>query len=232
MPQWLATLFAALIGAGAGSIGAVVTAEKIKRRAARTERREAVVQRYLYQLQDTIESLWYRLDNVAYDDGKLVMPDDYFETTTLYALGRALGVERLISLDGAFPEVERLYPGLGEFLMDHRVDNALGEGFFKYDRITLAEAVMETTGDRFRASTYLEFRRRYESGATHERAWLAPARDAVQNLEKEQIEELIGELRKIAEKIAEQASIASGLPEDDPNAAASERTGIAPDDSI
>jgi hypothetical protein len=49
MPQWLASLIAALIGASVGSIGAVLASGALKRRAELSERREALVQRYLYQ---------------------------------------------------------------------------------------------------------------------------------------------------------------------------------------
>jgi hypothetical protein len=125
MPAWLASLLAALIGAAAGSIGAVITSDWRKRKAETSERREAFVQRYLFQLQDAAETLWYRLDNVSRRGGRLVMDDAYFETTTLYALGRVLAIERLLALEGAYPQLERLYPGLGEFLMQHRIDYEL-----------------------------------------------------------------------------------------------------------
>ena len=113
------------------------------------------------------------------------MPNQYFETTTLYALGRVLAIERLLALEGVYPQLETLYPGLGIFLMENRVDYALGAGFYQYDRLALAEAVMEREGDRFRASTYLEFRRRYESKESGEGEWLAPAREAIQSLTEE-----------------------------------------------
>ena len=83
MPQWLVSLLAALIGAGVGSIGAVIAADWRKRKAETSERREVLVQRYLFQLQDAIESAWYRLENLARRVGRLVMPDQYLETTTL-----------------------------------------------------------------------------------------------------------------------------------------------------
>jgi hypothetical protein len=213
MPQWLASLLAALIGAGVGSIGAVIAADWHKRRAEMTERRQALVQRYLFQLQDSIESLWYRLDNLARRHGRLVMGDQYFETTTLYALGRVLAIERLLALEGVYPQLETLYPGLGRFLMERRVDSALGSGFYQYDRLSLAEAVIEREGDRFRASTYLEFRRRYENEDSGERAWLAPAREAIQALSEARTERLLAHLREIALCIAKEANIPSGLRE-------------------
>jgi hypothetical protein len=211
MPQWLASLLAALIGASIGSIGAVIAADWRKRKAETSQRREELVQRYLFQLQDSVESLWYRLDNLARRGGRFVMPDQYFETTTLYALGRVLAVERLLALEGVYPQLERLYPGLGRFLMEHRVDYALGGAFYQYDRLALAEAVMEHGGDRFRASTYLEFRRRYESKDSGEGTWLAPARDAIQSMTEARTHALLGHLTTIALRISTEANIPSGL---------------------
>ena len=219
MPQWLVSLLAALIGAGVGSIGAVIAADWRKRKAETLERREALVQRYLFHLQDSVESLWYRLDNLARRGGRFVMEDQYFETTTLYALGRVLAVERLLALEGVYPQLERLYPGLGKFLMEYRVDYALGGAFYQYDRLALAEAVMEREEDRFRTSTYLEFRRRYESKESGEGEWLAPAREAIQSLTKDETEDLMDRLRTIAVRIAAETNIPSGLR--DTNASAS-----------
>jgi hypothetical protein len=213
MPQWLVSLLAALIGAGVGSIGAVIAADWRKRKAEMLERREALVQRYLFQLQDSVEALWYRLDNLGRRGGRLVMPDQYFETSTLYALGRVLALERLLALEGVYPQLERLYPGLGSFLMEHRVDQALGGAFYQYDRLALAEAVMERDGDRFRASTYLEFRRRYESKESGEGEWLAPAREAIQSLNEVRTERLLTELKLIAVRIGSETDIPSGLSE-------------------
>ena len=113
------------------------------------------------------------------------MEDQYFETTTLYALGRALAAERLLALDGVYPQLETLYPGLGSFLIKNQIDRALGEGFYKYDRLVLAEAVMQRDGDRLRVSTYIEFRTRYEGQREGEAEWLAPACEAIQSITPE-----------------------------------------------
>jgi hypothetical protein len=213
MPQWLASLIAALIGASVGSIGAVIASDWRKRKAEMSERREALVQRYLYQLQDAAESLWYRLQNLLEEGGRSLMEDQYFETTTLYALGRVLAIERSLALEGVYPQLERLYPALGSFLRDHRVDHALPETFFQYDRLALAEAIMERDGDRFRPSTYLEFRRRYESEDAGERKWLSPAREAVESLDPEATEDVLYELSGVAFRISGATGIPSTLPE-------------------
>jgi len=219
MPQWMASLIAALIGAGIGSVGAVLVGDARKQRAARAERRELVVQRYLFQLQDSAESLWYRLKNLAYDDGRLVMEDQYFETTTLYTLGRALAAERLLALDGVYPQLETLYPGLGSFLIENQIDRALGGGFYKYDRLVLAEAVMQRDGDRLRVSTYIEFRTRYEDQSAGEAEWLAPARQAIQSITPESTTRLRKRLEDIALRLSNKTGIPTTLQEPNGDAA-------------
>jgi hypothetical protein len=217
MPQWLASLIAALIGASVGSIGAVIASDWRKRKAEIRERREALVQRYLYQLQDSAVSLWYRMDNLHRRRGRDVMDDQYFRTTTLYSLGRVLAIERLLALEGVYPQLVTLYPELGSFLSDHRLDRALPDSFYQYDRLALAEAVMEREGDRSRASTYLEFRRRYESEESGEGKWLAPAREAIEGLGKETTSNLLDELSTVARRLSTETRIPSGLRgEDEP----------------
>jgi hypothetical protein len=211
MPQWTASLIAALIGAGVGSIGAVLVGDARKQRAERAERRELLVQRYLFQLQDSAESLWYRLKNLTYEEGRLVMEDQYFETTTLYALGRALAAERLLALDGVYPQLETLYPGLGSFLIKNQIDLALGEGFYKYDRLVLAEAVMQRDGDRLRVSTYIEFRGRYEGQRESETEWLAPARGAIESITPESTKLLRKRLENIALRLSNETGIPTAL---------------------
>jgi hypothetical protein len=174
------TVLAALIGAVIGSVGAVFVQHWLTRQTEESHRRQILAQRYLFQLQDALETLWYRLNNLAYTGGRYFIPDDYFETTTLYALGRVLAIERILVLEGVYPQIDDAYPKLGEFLMKRRIDHELqATGFRMYDRVALAEAMIEHDGERFRISTYLEFRRRYETKGSPEKKWLVPAKEAV-----------------------------------------------------
>jgi hypothetical protein len=163
MSETIASLLAALVGATIGSVGAVVIQSWLSAKSERRRQREAVVQRYLYQLQDSVESLWYRLKNLTDFGGRVVMEDEYFATSSLYSLGRVLALERILILEGVYPQLETLNPGLGAFLRDHRVDLQLAPVLYQYDRLVLAEAVMEREGPHFRTSSYLEFRARYDN---------------------------------------------------------------------
>lgn len=213
MPEYVATLLAALIGAVIGSAGAVWVEYILTQRAERNRRRERIVERYLFQLQDAVEALWHRLNNVTSRGGRDVMSDDYFELTTLYALGRLLAVERILALEGVYSQLDATHPQLAAFLMRHRIDREFqGFGFYQYDRITLAEATMERDGDQYRASTYLEFRHRYEVEESSEKEWLAPARQAIQTMDERRLSILLHALHEVAVRLPQATKVTSSLP--------------------
>ena len=95
------------------------------------------------------------------------------------------------------------------------MDHALPESFFQYDRLALAEAIIEREGDRYRPSTYLEFRRRYEREDSGEREWLSPARETIEFLEPATTEDLLDELSRVAVGISKQTRIPSTLEDPD-----------------
>jgi hypothetical protein len=159
---------------------------------AERERREVLLRRYLAQLQDACESLWYRLKNLAFEDAESASAPDYLVTTSMYTLGRALGIERMLALEGLYPEIEtrfrRLKPVLARRVLDDAVSTATkrAKELRHYDRVALAEAVVERDGDSLRQSTFLEFRRRVE-GNGPEQQWWEPARKSVAALQNEQV---------------------------------------------
>ena len=83
-----------LTGLGA-VIGAAVQYGFQRLSAERQERRE-IVETYFLQLQDAVESLYYRINNLRDWGGKRVMSDDYFRLTSVYAIGRVLAYESLL----------------------------------------------------------------------------------------------------------------------------------------
>jgi len=120
---------------------------------------------------------------------------EYFKMTTLYALGKLLAVERIFALEGIYPQLDAVYgetrmlprlkrylwkarkgrrSKLGRYLREHRTDLRLQHihTFQQGDRIFLAEAMIEGQLERFRASTFVEFVRRYEAPGSPERVWL------------------------------------------------------------
>jgi hypothetical protein len=202
--ECLATLFAALIGALFGSVGAVIVENLYARRSEESRKREVLVQRYLYRLQDAAESLLYRLRNLGGGEPNSDSEENedhrkYRETTMLYALGRVLAVERIFALEAVYPQLDIAYRKLwkkrklGEKLKQLRIDdkwNKWGaQHFYKYQRISLAEAAIEREGEQFRPSTYLEFRRKFDLEGSVEHEWLEPAREAVSKFSQQKTPE-------------------------------------------
>jgi hypothetical protein len=194
-----ATISASLIGAGLGSLGTKVYENLSRNRAEREELRREVVDRYLLQLQDGVDDLWYRLDNLKNRGGQVVMTNEYFEISTLYALGRVLAYERIFLLDGIYPQLERLYPGAGIALRTNlrSLDQQLNQrSFHRYNRLALAESVLE---------------RAYTAENSLERASLALARKYIAAMTDKELSELLKSLREIAHQVADRTGLPSAI---------------------
>ena len=212
MFDFVSTIAAALIGSIIGSVGAVLADHWLTGRTEKSHRREILVQRYLFQLQDALELLYYRLHNLAFRVGQDAMNDEYFEESTLYAFGRVLAIERIFAFEAVYPQLDPIYSGLGKFLKEHRIERQLlSPYFYQYDRVSLAEAAIEHEGDSFRPRTYLEFRWRYEAENSPEKQWLAPASNAIQALPTSEMDALLTTLKTAAKGIAEKTGIDSSI---------------------
>jgi hypothetical protein len=204
----MTTLFAAFIGALVGSIGSVLVEELIRRRREEREQRKALVRRFLFPLQDAVESLWHRLYNIGYEEGRSVMPDEYFRTTTVYAFGRVLAAERTLGEEGVYPILREFFPELAGTLERRLVVALELPALQQYDRIALGEAVLERDEYGTRPGTYLAFRNRYVERAPEGGEWLVRAAAAVTALPQETVDEFLDLLGPVAHL----ASGATGLP--------------------
>lgn len=170
------------------------------------ERRQLLARRYLFQLGDAVDSLRHRVDNWAhrggleYSEGRY---PGYWEVTSLYALARALGAERILELEGVYVDLQTLASSQADELPRHAVEDAVSRafGFFRYHRLALAEAVLDRMGDEFRLLIYTEFLRRYEDDEWNLKTLLEPARQAFASMRKERFEGLERSLRDVSERI-------------------------------
>jgi len=218
-----ATVLAALIAAGLGGLGGAWYQARLRRKSEESDRRALLRKRYFFQLQDATQSLWYRFDNLANESGRTVMEDDYYATTTLYALGRVLAIERIFALEGLYPELQSLYPptddspGLGDFLINRSLNRKLG-AVYEYHRLALAEAILESAGDGYRASTFGTFRAMYESSDRTARDWFQPALRAIESersLSNDTINEAMGALKEVALRMSSETMVPSPLTPDE-----------------
>lgn len=170
------------------------------------ERRQLLARRYLYQLGDAVDSLRHRVNNWAHLGGREFSEGrypGYWEVTSLYAVARALGAERILDLEGVHVELQALSSGEAANHLRHAVDHAVTEafGFFRYHRLALAEAVLARTGDQFRLLIYSEFLRRYEDPEWNLKSLLEPAHHAFASIHKEKLEKLQRALASLSKSI-------------------------------
>jgi hypothetical protein len=215
MLEPVTTIVAALIGAIIGSVGAVLLAQYFNAKSEKRQKQEILTERYLFQLQDALAMLWYRLKNVAFQEGRNYMlqvygSDDYYLSTTLYAIGKVLAIERIFVLEAVYPQLDAAYSQLGKYFKEfQRHHKMLDFHIFQWERYLLAEALIVHEGDLFRTITYLEFRHRYEAGEYKE--WLKPAEDRIDSLTKEWMIEQMLAIHLLSHQVARYAHVFSTI---------------------
>jgi len=214
----LSNIVPALIGAISGAIGGNVLTDWFARRREKEMLRRELVDKYLIQLQDSLESLWFRLDNIKYRDGLQKMTDFYYEVSTLYILGSVLAHNRILSYEGVYTKIEQSIPGLGVFLRDKM--NQFGSyldkidpniHFYQYDRIALAEAIMSINDERHTIGTYLQFRKQYEDPNSNLKSLLSPAKEFITKIKTSELNLVMEKISEIAIQIDTQTGITTGI---------------------
>ncbi len=180
--------------------------------------RRELADKYLIQLQDSLESLWFRLDNIKYRDGLQKMTEYYYEVSTLYILGSVLAHNRILSYEGVYTKIEQSIPGLGIFIRDklNQFGSCLDKidpniHFYQYDRIALAEAVMSFNGERHTIASYLQFRKQYEDPSSNLKTLLSPAKEFITKIKPVELNLVIEKVYEIAIKIDSQTGITTGI---------------------
>jgi hypothetical protein len=192
----VATLFAALIGAVVGSVGAVVVEHQLSARTRERERRRMLIRQDLFQLQDSMESVRRRLLNLLEHSGASVMTERYRQVTTLYAFAVVLAIERKFAREAVYFELNDYWTGLGDLLRGKRFDAALrGLGIHHYRRIALADVASERDGDRYRVRSLLEFITAYEQLKPDDRdEFVTPFLAQIERGDRSQLRSLIRSL--------------------------------------
>lgn len=210
MSEALVGLLGALVGGLAAVGGAALQARSAEQRAreeAKRREREAfhaLVRRYLFQLQDAVESLRSRVENWARFRGREYsdsLDPGYWEPTSLYAFARALGAERVLSLEGVYVELEQAHRELEPFQVQRPIEKAMGSGVFFYHLLALAESVLERGPDGFQLLTYTEFRQRYDNNQAGIQEYLKPAAEALSDLTSAQAERMEQSLGSVIQQL-------------------------------
>lgn len=207
MPTEISTIMAALIGAVFGSLGGVYLTHLLAQRAVSNDRRRRIVQLYLLQLQDAVQSLWFRFDNLSNRQGRRVMENEYFVATTLYAWARVIAYSRILLLDGVYPQLKNNFKDsvLKSF---EKVDAKLKDPAFQhYDRLALAEAVLVRDEGHTRTGTFLEFKTRYPNQESLSHWPFQRASEYIERLSDATVKEVLSALYEFAKLIKKETDI-------------------------
>jgi hypothetical protein len=167
----LSTVVASLIGVILGSLGGQWLRYRFQVRAEEARTRRDVAQKHLIQLQDSMESLYFRLSNLATDTDRQLLQYSYYTQSSIYALANFLAHKRLLMLDGAYALLDvhgANFPHELEVALED-VERELGrewipgDSFFRYQRQAAGESLL-MWNEGWRVANYAEFSERLESG--------------------------------------------------------------------
>lgn len=136
-----------VLGAAGGFLAALI--QYAFGRFAETQRlRREIVETTLLQLQNSVESLYYRANNLLDWSGKSVMSDEYFTQTTVFVLGKVLGYEDLLVDQGVYAKLHRNLVLKRQVKAKlHEINWAMDDrAFLHYHRVQLGEMLQNEKG--------------------------------------------------------------------------------------
>jgi hypothetical protein len=114
---------------------------------------------------------------------------EYFTTSMLYGLGAVLAHKLLLQLEGVYPQLEQLRPGLGTRLLSRLedVDKVVAklhpeDRFQRYSRLALAQALLGRQGETYGLRTYGDFAAELDGEGSTLRASLSSALGTVEEI--------------------------------------------------
>jgi hypothetical protein len=137
--------FVALIFGGLGTLIGALIQFFIQRASLASQERREIVESYLLQLQNSLESLYYRLNNIRVRGGEAVMGGEYYRDTNLYVFGRILAHEHLFVTKRIFAKLNYDNRMKREIKLGlHTINWAMNaQSFHHYYRVQLAEMLID-----------------------------------------------------------------------------------------
>ena len=214
-------IFNLLTGAVFGGVLATFFSHFLDARNQATVQQSAITQKYLMPAQDAAEAMWFRLNNIKNQGGLEQMSPEYFQVSTLYAIGRLSAFARVIQAEGMFVPLEDRKGGLGKNLrsafqeFDNNLDIVNCEEskkacFHRYVRLSLAESLLlpvQSDSSRLFLSTYIQFASSLKENASYNAA-LEPAKKFISTeLNGDRLTNMLAALEKIICLISNETQI-------------------------
>lgn len=184
--------------------------------------RQALVDKYLLQLQDAIEDLLERLNAPIPEKPLEGEAKIYHDSTMLYALGRIFAFKRILVSDAVYTQMRYINKTLGNHVkktlddiddllktIDLKADGS--KELFTYDNIALGELVVERQTDHLETISYREFKKRYDDETEPIRKNLDRIRGIVDDLQDPDAKEPIDELKTILGDLAELCKVSTKI---------------------
>jgi hypothetical protein len=150
-----------LFGAGLGALATILATRQsyaLQRSQQEADLRKRLVEQYLFQLSETVYSLSRRVKNLNEYFGREAMTEEYMLSTSMYIIGSLWAYERILLVDGVYHELDTIEAGAGAKLMACLQAHKNVMGLNYYDRLSLAELLTESEGERHRVVPFLAFR--------------------------------------------------------------------------
>jgi hypothetical protein len=224
-PDWAAIILPSLIGAISGSFGGNIVTHWLKKREEKGKLRKELTERYVLQLQYSIQTFYNRLYNMKKRGGDKYMNyitgnNEYYKISTLCSLGSILAYHRILLSEGIYSQMEYVYPKFGNLLLTkfdefgYKLDNmeiknpdSKSIKFFRYDRMTLGDAVTETINGTSRLLPYLKFKDMYKNDEKIN-STLERATEFIENLPfSPELETLMDDLEYLLKELKQKTQI-------------------------
>ena len=203
MPE---AIWSLIIGAVGGAVAAAIQ-YGFRRYAESEQLRREVVETHLLQLQNSVESLYYRANNLRDWAGKAVMSERYYQQTSAYVLGRVLAHESMLVSKGVYAKLDRntsLKRTIKATL--HSLNWAMDdEAFLHYHRVQLGEMLLE--GDS--VISYTDFLHRWTEPRFAE--VVSAVSRFVQKVSPDRLDKIRSDAARLIDLLAKQTKVPTAL---------------------
>ncbi len=203
----MADILSALIIAAGGAFAGAGAQYGFRRYTETEQVRREIVETHLLQLQNSVESLNYRVNNLRDWSGRATMSDDYYKETTAYAIGRVLAHESLLVSKGVYAKLSR-HAAIKRSVKAslHSLNWAFDDqSFLYYHRLQLGEMAL----DADRVISYTEFSGRWQE-AKYATAVASVSR-FVTSVTDARLDMIRSEAENLIALLAEQTDVPSAL---------------------
>ena len=189
------SILAALLGGLLGAFGGSWFQNYLDEAASYREEHSTLVQEHIYGFQESLQSLWWRVKNTNKNG---MLSEDEYVSITVYAIAKVLAYEHLLNYNGLLPSISDHCPELGDRLINRRLGKSVQASLKYYNRISLSEALLDKSDDRWNVRGFLEFSNEFKPEAWSKDWRFNPVLLFVEKIKTENPSRILEEIRGLA----------------------------------